>query len=154
MNTENKTPTPEAPASEAPTPEAPEAEAHAPEAVAPEAASVDIAQARAAETLVTEAPEATKTPETPQTPEAPKAPAPDATPAALLDIIAEAELRGYRKAVQEHERRLSEEAARKAVENARGVWHTPGASPDSDGDNTVRAGAEVLRCIRKGVWED
>lgn len=61
----------------------------------------------------------------------------------LLELIAEAEQRGYKKGM--------DEACRKAVLGSGGLWSSPTPPPhEADYD----AGTEILKTIRPGVWDN
>lgn len=72
------------------------------------------------------------------------APAPPAEIAAtnLLELIAAAEERGYRRGI--------DEAGRKAVMSSNGLWSAPAAPAQEMSYDT---GAEILRTVRPGVWD-
>lgn len=64
------------------------------------------------------------------------------TPQYIMDLIEEAEYRGYRRGI--------EEARKKAVNGSQGMWSDPGMAYDEQLDT----GVGILHCIRPGVWDD
>lgn len=64
------------------------------------------------------------------------------TPQYIMDLIDEAEYRGYKRGI--------EEARKKAVNGSQGMWENPVVAYDEPLDT----GTGILRCIRPGVWDD
>lgn len=64
------------------------------------------------------------------------------TPQYIMDLIEEADKRGYRRGL--------EVARKEAVLGSRGMW----ARPEVPDDEPLDTGTGILRCIRPGVWDD
>lgn len=71
----------------------------------------------------------------------PEATVPELAATNLLELIAAAEARGYKRGV--------DAAAKAKVESSKSVWEAPAANDCG----TVDAGEEILKCIRPSVWD-